>query len=171
MLLLKETVKHESKAHPGVSFNVRVLSVIERLRRDADIAPARQRLREIGAEAVENASNPESLDEEAMRILTTEMVPFYIRHGLVSIEGVGDENEQTPSVDVIIRLAPATLLMELFFACRDAGGIDEQTEKNLQRSGTFPAVVDGAMTPMTAGTANGTGTTELATAPSTSLTQ
>lgn len=170
MLLLNETVRHESKTHAGVAFTVRVLSVIERMKRDAGVAESRERIQALSEEKGEaDKPHERAAIDELDRILTTVYVPHYIKFGLVNLEGVGSADGETATTELLLKCAPTDLLMEIYFACRDAGGIDAETEKNSQRSGTSPAPEAGPTNPISAEDANETAGTHSETAGSISL--
>ncbi len=170
---LTTTITHESAALAGVRFTVRRLNYIARCERDLGILSNRSRLggimREMemlcdGGAIVRDddgkVTNIRTGKESTFRVLEnewamlhqTQIVPAYIRAGLVSIEGL-EVDGKPATVESVLAAAPDALLDEIFAACHAASDLSDEQRKNWQPPGSSDVPEAGQTTPTTAASA------------------
>ena len=153
---LTSTQTHDSDAIPGVKFTVRRLNYISRCERDLGILTNRSRLGSIMREmemlcdggSIERdddgrvtniAKGKEAdfrrLDNEYAMLHQTQIVPAYIRAGLVSVEGL-EVDGKAADVAAVLASAPDALLDEIFAACYAASDLTDAQRKNSQSPGS-----------------------------------
>lgn len=156
---LTSTEVHDSTAIPGVKFIVRRLNYISRCERDLGILANRSRLgsimREMGTlcnggsverDDENRATNITKGKELEFRLLDTEyamlhqtqIVPAYIRAGLVSVEGLEIDGKAADTA-AILASAPNDFLDEVFSACHAASDLTDAQRKNSQSPGSSDA--------------------------------
>jgi hypothetical protein len=158
--------QHESAALPGVKFTVRRLNYIARSERDLGMLEDRARLNGIMARMRELSEGGEigqprpgaeqeyrKLDAEYAIIHQTQIVPAYIRAGLVRVEGLTVEG-QAADAAAVLASAPDAFLDELFAACHAASDMSEEQRKNWQSPGSS-AVPEAGQTSSTTAPAAG----------------
>jgi len=174
MMNFRSTEVHESDAVEGVRFTVRVLNVIQRARRDAEIADQRleftRLLEEYRALGDEERNSPAGrrLDYLSGLIADQYLKPASIRAGLVSIEGLSVDGEPVTDADGLIERGPDALIEEVWLACEAASGLSEEQRKNSSSPGTSAGREDGGSGNLNAPNADGAGSTGSETAGGTS---
>jgi len=152
-MILKTRETFDSQIHPGVKFTVRVLSDIQRARRDAKVMAERMKYGELSRRASrlfkEAAGDEEDkeksiaavnaspqadeiarLQEEANLIYKAHILPNALEAGFVSIEGITAEDGSALALPALIESAPKDLLEEIALRCEQASGISEPQQKN-----------------------------------------
>lgn len=154
---LKKTHTHESKAVAGVTFTIRTLNQFQRAQRDIGIAKerleysrkykemdeARNRyaptLKELTDETARReliAALPHnqqmelaSMNQELEMMRSLHLVSSSIKAGLVSVAGLTVDGS-TVSKDNFMDLANDALIDEVYAACEEASGLNEEQQKN-----------------------------------------
>jgi hypothetical protein len=133
-----------SASHPEVSFTVRVLSKLERTKRDAALLKARfdaakllQQLKSLMDGDGKDAKIREGYELEASevevqmnQILESDIKPTVIRHGLISVDGFSVDGREVIRPDEFANVAPEDLFEEAYDACQEAAGLTEEALKN-----------------------------------------
>lgn len=176
----------DSKTCEGVRFTVRMLNVIQRAKRDMEIAEERIQFGAL-VQHVRAASESDALQKEsaalikhlsdklgekhddtteAARILTAyqqisepaesrsadyraglildmTMKPAAIQAGLVSIEGLHDDEAVIKTAEDLIDRGPSELIHEIWLRCEELAGMSPGDQKNSLSPGTSARQEDG----------------------------
>ena len=156
---LKGKVRIESATLPGVAFTVRRLAVMRRAERDMQTLQASARLEQIRREWREvmgpgdfstaelingrmaemspaEFQKVDALNREGILLGDLHLKPASIRTGLVSIEGITNEDGvPIETAEQLLQCATPELdelLEEVYRACEAGGGLDTLERKNSQ---------------------------------------
>lgn len=143
MISLQSSLAIKSETLEGVVYHVRVLSEIEKSKRDLALIDSFRRLGEAmdgRAECIETVDGEErqkpncsgrllELEKITEAIQYGEYWPAVIRTSLLSVEGI-EINGKVPSVDDLIQFAPVDVLAEIVAACKQGEGLTAAERKN-----------------------------------------
>lgn len=118
----ESTAKHESKAHAGVSFTVRRMSLGRRM----ELA---RRIREIAARMEFLAAGQEPREKVEAALAAAELERAYIEWGLAGIQGL-EIDGQAATPESLIGAGPEELCREIAAAVKAECGLDEAERKN-----------------------------------------
>lgn len=168
MLSFDTTITKESAIYEGVRFTVRVLSDIERPKRDLaildDIVLVTDLMQQrdaclIDAPAEEGKEPSQIVDParktEWLRAKFTidaavaRVRAAKIRYSFVSIEGI-EADGKAATIDQILSSGKQDLIEEIEAACTEAEGLSAAQRKNLPSPGTSPEPAQEAKAPTTA---------------------
>lgn len=143
---------HDSVISPGVRYTVRRLGMAARSRRDLKMLDALSRqadLRAIGESLTEDGPDTirrvrdgkqaefERSSLELANLQFSEIIPAYLRAGLVKVEGfVVDGDAADP--ETFIEEADRDLLIEAQILCAQASDLTDEERKNLPSRTTSP---------------------------------
>lgn len=153
---MKSRTEHQSKALPGAVFVIRLLNVIQRARRSAEIAGFRQeqvmalrtvdslkkKLGIIGDEASQRAAldalDPEmvtkiqSAAQRAEDVYLGQIVPVMVKHGLAELRGVEVDGVPVTAAALLETEAEGLdeLIIEIAQKCEEASQLSPEQEKN-----------------------------------------
>lgn len=175
MIEFAETIDCPSTVLPGVVFRVKRINHLERIASDATIAEALIEHDDADDEIAFLLTQP-STKETRKEIRTLRhrvndlysgtIVPHRIRVGFVAVFGLVDELKRPiAELDRVLRLSNTKALVELYGFCRDAAELPSEQLGNLQSPGTSSEPATPAATNTTAGSVNGSDSTNLAIVP------
>ena len=181
------TIRHESKAAPGVVFDVKRMAEGARLELRVKLADAFARLRAIDAErqdmieeaaarlgkdwtavlvseltASERRTLRECTEREAL-VTDTEVNPAYLVAGLATLDGL--QIDGAPAAPGDLARGPRELYREILAAVLAASGLAPEARPNSESPSTSGAVEDGATNDSTAPDASASSSTGSTIAP------
>lgn len=137
----------------GASVTVRRLSVIERVKRDLDIAEVQREYEELihqyralpedGDATPEQQSERRRISVAISRLLNETIKPHIIRAGVVSFEGIELDGEPI-TVEQFLSVADDDILEAVFIACEAGAKLSSEELKNLPSLGTSNAEAAGS---------------------------